>query len=588
MMEIPNAVYVEEMGVTTISDRRFALKVACLFVPALFLVSLCPLVAADQQAVSCYRLDLQGPPTWISSGATWDKERQRFLVVDPVSDQVVAYNLQGERQTISQLDRGLRPVKIARSSDGFVVEVANGSMLSFDRRFAMTGGRNNAKLSPPDDASLYQWVSDGSGGLVAFAAVGRGNAQHGFFRVQKNSKLQLLLEAEDELQKNFYLLGYPYIADLAGETFFVSMSARPALYRVRNGKAEKLNDLPGKYGIRPQLRTSMTGAPSAVLRFAELETFSMPAGLYAAQDGFLYLLTREPAGEGKTKWLLHQIEAKTGNFLGWVRLPTSANHLTVIPTPDRGWLFIEKGKVVLTADKKHHANDKLGPLVVISNDAIRSLSPVTSCPVGGGIIWADEKHRRPLFIPQALLASGMALPLKFSLQDHLDLRLLGRPRGASTCDYLEPSIGQGTLPDASDLKDLVTSSPVAVVGKIVRTEPGWDVRLRHVVTKVHLEVTVPLKGTFTIGSKIDFLSPGGSMRLADKDLCTTPRKEFYQPRVGDEVVVSAEPSVANPRLLESPYVFPLSEGKVQPEPYPDLLPEQKPILLSTLLASANI
>jgi len=181
----------------------------------------------------------------------------------------------------------------------------------------------------------------------------------------------------------------------------------------------------------------------------------------------------------------------------------------------------------------------------------------------------------------------MVLPVDLSSQNHLDVRLAGKAKSALSCDFLEPSMGQGTLPDASGLKDLVTSSQVAVVGKIISTEPGWDARLSHVVTKVNLEVTRPLKGTLRVGSRIDFLSPGGRMLLADKSMCTTPRRGFYQPRVGDEIVVYAEPSDGDPRLLESPYVFPLRGGKVQPEPYPALLSEQKPLPLSKLFDSSN-
>jgi hypothetical protein len=227
-------------------------------------------------------------------------------------------------------------------------------------------------------------------------------------------------------------------------------------------------------------------------------------------------------------------------------------------------------------------------VVVVSNAAIRSLSMLTSCPVGGGILWAN--HHRGLFIPEPLVASRMVLPVELSSRKYLDLRLAGEPKSAksaSPCDFLEPSTGQGTLPNASSLKDLVASSQVAVVGKIVSTEPGWDARLRHVVTKVNLQVTHPLKGALNAGSTIDFLSPGGSMALADRRICTSPRRGFYQPRVGDEIVVAAETSAADSRLLESPYVFPLSEGMVQPEPYPALLAKQKPLSLSKLLDSSN-
>jgi hypothetical protein len=554
----------------------------------LMLLSPFSLAAADRPAASCYRLDLQDPPSWITSGATWDRENERLLMVDPVRDRVVSYNLLGEQDTISNLSPGLRPVKIARSNDGFLLELADGSMLSLDRRLAVTDRNLAAKLSPSTKTSLYQWAAGASGSFVAFSAmVHDETVQYGFFRAQENSGLQSLLPA-DEHQKDFFLLGYPYIASTGDETFFLSMAKHPAIYRVRDGKAEKLpKALPRKYATRPDFSTPlMTGPRSAVARYAELETLSIPAGLYA-QDGYLYLLTREPAVGGKTTWWFYQIDpAGAGSVLGRVRLPTSANHLTVIPTPDRGWMFTERGKVELDPSRQHQTQ-KVGPLVVISNEAIRSLSVPNSCPKGGGILWANETHSRALFVPEALVSSKMMLPVDVYAQNHLDRRLARESKNAaSPCDFLEPSMGQGTLPDASSLEDLVTSSQIAVVGKILNTEPGWDALLGHVATKVNIEVTRSLKGNLKTGSRVSFLSPGGKFR-SDKRVCTSPRKEFYQPQDGDEIVISAESSTANSQLLESPYVFPLSGGKVQPEPYPDLISEQKPLPLNKLLYFSN-
>jgi hypothetical protein len=550
---------------------------------ALLVFSPCALAAAaNPEAAACYQLILHDPPRWITSGAAWDPENKRLLLVDPTTDRVVSYNLLvGEGETVSELSADLRPVKIARAGDGFLLELADGSMLSLDRRLAVTEKNLDAKLSPTSRTSLFQWASAKPGTFAAFASVV--HDQYGFYSSQNNSPLQLLLPA-DEHQKDFFSLGYPFLAadSETKTTFFLSMAKHPTLYRVKNGKAEKLSAaLPPQYATRPDFKSPpVTGPSSAIARFAELETFSIPAGLYA-QDGYLYLLTREPAGKDETAWWLYQIDpAGAGRVRGSVRLPSNAPHLTVIPTPDRGWMLIERGKVELVGK---HQEQKIGPVVVVSNAAIRSLSAPTSCPVGGGILWADQMHSRALFVPAPLVASGMALPVDDSSQSHLDLRRIGEPKGASPCDFLEPSMGQGTLSNASDLKNLVISSPVAVVGKILSTEPGWDARLRHVVTKVNLEVTHSLKGPLNVGGQVDFLSPGGSMFLADKRVCTSPRKGFYQPRVGDEIVVAAEPSTADSRLLESPYVFPLSRGKIQPEPYPALLSEQKPLALSKLV-----
>ena len=549
------------------------------------------LEAADQAVASCYRLKLQDPPNWITSGTAWDKENERLLMIDPVSDRVVSYNLLGERDVIETIDPSLQPAKIARSQNGFLLELVDGSMLSLNRRLVVTRrSLPTKKLSSDTTASLYQWAPDISGGLTAFAGVPHDDAetQYGFFYVHEESGLKLLLSA-DARQKDFFLHGYPFIASASGETFFLSMSKHPAIYRVSDGEVKKLNNaLPRKYATRPDLATPMRGPREGVARYRELETLSIPSGLYA-QDGYLYLLTREPADRGRTTWWLYQIDpAGNGSILGRVRLPTTSSHLTVIPTPDRGWMFIQKGKVVFDPVLNRNINDTVGPVVVVSNAAVRSRSLLTSCPEEVGILWSDQRHSKALFVPETLLASKMLLPVDLSSQKNLDLRLERGPKMASRCDFLEPSMGQGTLPDASNLMDLVTSSQAAVVGRIVNTESGWDARMRRVVTKVELEVSLSLKGPFLAGTKVAFLSPGGSMLLAGKNICTSPRKGFYQPQVGDQIVVSAEPSAANSRLLEYPYVFPLSEGKIQPEPYPALRAEQSPVSLSEISSMGSM
>ena len=458
--------------------------------------------------------------------------------------------------------------------------------MNLDRRLAVSGRSPAPKLSPGTNSSLYQWAAAAPGTLTAFGAVAPEHSptQYGFYSVDA-AGMHLLLAA-DEREKEFFLLGSPFIAAIDNETFFVSMAKHPALYRVREGKAEKLNALPRKYALRPDFTTTMTGPSNAPARFAELETFSVPAGLYA-QNGYLYLLTREPAGGGKTTWWLYKIDPSgTGSVAARMRLPTTSNYLTVIPTPERGWMLVERGVVGFDPAQKHQTQ-KVGPVVVVSNAAIQSLASPKSCPLGGGILWADETHSRALFIPERLLASKLLLPVDLSTRQHLDLRLAEERQSTSPCDFLEPSMGQGTLPEASPLGDLVAASQIALVGKVVGTEPGWDARERHVVTKVNLKVEHPLKGTLKQGSTIDFLSPGGGMHLAGKSICTSPRSGFYQPRKGDWIVVSAEPSTGNSRLLEAPYVFPLIRGKVQPEPYPALSAEQKPLSLSKLRDSSS-
>jgi len=71
--------------------------------------------------------------------------------------------------------------------------------------------------------------------------------------------------------------------------------------------------------------------------------------------------------------------------------------LTVIPTPDRGWMLVERGKVGFDPVQRRQTQ-KVGPVVVVSNAAIQafqSLSSPNSRPPGGGILWADQGRSLP-------------------------------------------------------------------------------------------------------------------------------------------------------------------------------------------------
>jgi hypothetical protein len=175
---------------------------------------------------------------------------------------------------------------------------------------------------------------------------------------------------------SYYLLGNSYLAAEKGICYFLAMGKNPSLYRIStsgDNRPERLDVLPNEYRTRPEFKTRMTGKSSAALRFAELETFSVISGLYA-QDGKLYLLARRPNGTAGTSWLLFKIDPNRRKIVGHIMLPTSADFLTVIISPDK-WFMLERGRL---SEEQHQ---EIKSLLVIDKSSIASLAAMPrNCP----------------------------------------------------------------------------------------------------------------------------------------------------------------------------------------------------------------
>lgn len=326
----------------------------------------------------CNRVTFQEPPLWLS-GATWLENSSQLLIVDPYQNKLIAYDLQG-KPTVLPAPRlsssgEFMPAKITSTRDGFLLELVDGSLVSLDRKLGVVREDvlpRKSAMGGEHVGALYQWTVAGDQ-LVAFGTLTKpdGSFRLGLFRAPLRSAggAEMLKPFQEG---NFYLLGY-YLANLGSDVYFVSMDKHPAIYRVSPGKRplKKLASFPEKYRVRPDLKTPMTGPKSAPARYAELETLSMPAGLYA-QDGMLYLLTRTPEGNGKTAWWLHKIDPEKDAILGQVKLPTTANHLTLVPA-GKSWIAIERGPV------EPRQQQQIRSMVTIPSSAISSLSVSEAC-----------------------------------------------------------------------------------------------------------------------------------------------------------------------------------------------------------------
>ncbi|MCP4546103.1 MAG: hypothetical protein GY835_06530 [bacterium] len=211
------------------------------------------------------------------------------------------------------------------------------------------------------DPPLYDWaiagerifgygpVSTAPDGTQHLATLGEAY-QLGFFEARKEKDspslqdVKLMLPFENYIP---YILGYNYVATNELGTFFVAMESAPAIYARFPLKPEsfvKLTSMAGGYDEIQIFTTHASEQRDTFELFAELERLRIPVGLYG-YGRLLYVLTRRPSTDGmKTEWWMHQIDPETDEILGRVRLPTSANHLSVVVARDN-WFFFEKGPV---------------------------------------------------------------------------------------------------------------------------------------------------------------------------------------------------------------------------------------------------
>lgn len=344
--------------------------------------------------VQCYRVALQERPKWISDAA-WIPKTSQLLIVDPFSSKVFSFTPMGTRGSSSWADRPggvntleLPPLKISNNGDtSILVEKSDGTIAQLDDDLRVV--RNEVRLEGKRAGeyrvgSMYQWVATGDS-LFAYGALLRNkddNLTFGFFRVPLDgySSAQVTLLKEFD-SKSFYLLtGYQYLTAVGNDVYFVLMDKQPTIFKVNNvtQTIEKFPAFPKTFKSPyrlPEFQTQMTGPKSAPAHFAELEKFTMPAGLFS-QNGMLFLLTRNPSTQGGTDWWLYKINPEEHRILGRVLLPTKTNHVTLVPS-EQAWFVLERGAVRPGQKVQQQSIDTM---LVLPSAGINSLLLPLTCP----------------------------------------------------------------------------------------------------------------------------------------------------------------------------------------------------------------
>jgi hypothetical protein len=365
---------------------------------------------------ACYQASFTNSPRWVSGALARDEDSQ-LLIVDPMQNKILAYSPTGtfldapQPEVKGETDFSPRAVD-QMGGDEFLLELVDGSLVTLDQAFhARSSAALTSKAGGLRVGSMYQWKVAGSS-LVAYGALldDKNNTRTGFFRVPLGGTQHVPQMLTPLADSDFYVVGNKYIAVVGTTAYYIAMDKTPVIYKVsaEGGAPEKLAAFPEKFPEefreRPDFKTRLTGPKNAPAHFAELETFTVVAGLYS-QDNMLYVLTRQPVS-GQTEWYLYQIDLATGGVISHHRLPTSANHLTIAASKTK-WFLIQRGPVLEL--QKQAIND----MVVVDDSAIRSSARLpTFCAPVTASLQPNPPRMHPLPTPHRSAPGTNRSPLR--------------------------------------------------------------------------------------------------------------------------------------------------------------------------------
>jgi hypothetical protein len=269
----------------------------------------------------------------------------KILAVDASLDRLLAYSPDGKGTIVAE-PAGEKPVLLAASRGRILVELADRRVVSFD---AQLGDRKACTFlkNVATPLGLLVWVSQWAAvddRVVVFGQVGHG-WRSGVFRISTmdgRHPAELLFRVSSA---DYYIVGYPYLTSLGRTAFFLDLDHGVArLFAISPGSAprELKGAVPPEIREVPPIDVPMAGPADAPALFATLAQLRVATGIYGGPDGSLYLLAREPMPGGDNEWWLFRISPETGLLLGKARLPTKAQHLSIVVSSESFYL-IERG-----------------------------------------------------------------------------------------------------------------------------------------------------------------------------------------------------------------------------------------------------
>jgi hypothetical protein len=332
-------------------------------------------------ASECLRLPLKlAQPQWISSAA-YLGSMDKIAVVDPLRNQLLLISPKGDSIPYGERELGVPekemvPAIVNPTEVGFDLAMVDRRVYSFDHDLKPLKVEDWAKASTGPRGTIlgvYDSVLSGDHFFsVGAVKANTGKLRLGFFRGSKADPagFQFL---RDIPAPDYYILGHQYLATMNGNDYAVLMTEHPVILEFsRKGRTRILDVIPARPFKAVKLKTEATGPSSDEPMYKEIEGLAIPVGIYA-QDGLLYLLTREPTRESGTLWRLFQIDPNKGKVVGRpMVLPTTAHHLTIVESAE-DWYVFEKGAV------QPAGNQEIPTVLAIPSANIRSRSVPDAC-----------------------------------------------------------------------------------------------------------------------------------------------------------------------------------------------------------------
>lgn len=278
----------------------------------------------------------------------------KILAVDSALNRLTLYGSDGKGKILTDK---LLPGLLAMSGDRILLKLVGMNAQSFDAK-TLEDFRPHAILKEIKTplgplVAVYQWLGVDHSllatGLVVNDKLPKG-FQAGLFRfsaVEENSKTA---EPVKEIEAwDFLVLGYQYLTSTGGSTsYFLDMDGGSAhLFEIPLGGAarELTNALPPEAVKVPAVNATLNGPKDAPPLFEFLARQQMATGIYGGPDGNIYVLVRIPAAGGINDWWLFRVSVKgEGAVLGKAHLPSHAQHLSIVVSPDTFYL-VERGAV---------------------------------------------------------------------------------------------------------------------------------------------------------------------------------------------------------------------------------------------------
>ncbi len=313
--------------------------------------------------------DLDVGLSWINSGA-WDVDGRKLFVLDAINRNLLELNDEAAVEGHVDLSQVVAGTDVPRSGLLEIQPIEQGFMLQFEgdlfRRVdssfrPLTDFMHLQSFNGPRGeqvVGIFDWAIADKDTIVAIADYkapplrsSPPSWKGGVVSLDLTSAtFSVLCEWEiTSAERQYYLMGYPFIAAKAQQAVFAWMKQKPMLvgfdlkqsYSSDDGVEISGFDL----GIAPPL-PKVAGISSFTAIYDALARTPGVRGVYIWEDSLFVLIQQRSTQNGEYKWsLLRQNISGTNNEpAARFALETNATHLNLIPGKEY-FALIEKGKV---------------------------------------------------------------------------------------------------------------------------------------------------------------------------------------------------------------------------------------------------